>query len=73
MFHKSALCHALAAATLALLLTGCADARLDGGYMGEPKAAAVFSSLSAVSHLDTSGIVYRGGRDPVTGNAILKN
>ncbi len=72
------------AVAMVLALSGCADGRLDGrldgGYSGEEGRS--FSGVHSPaftsgadwtgSHLSTSKIEYRGGRDPVSGMAYVQ-
>ncbi len=71
---------------LALTLSGCADNALNGGYNGEAPmrmasipAPATASSQARPDSVATAirneaavSYVYRGGRDPVTGQATLQ-
>ena len=80
---------AIIACSLALGLTGCADNRLDGGYSegAPPMHVVTRHQVAAAANIPeeaapeeapsnekaASPYVYKGGRDPVTGQAAIRN
>lgn len=66
----------------ALTMAGCAETALNGGYTSEAPMQMTSIARPEVHHMEATTAAgaeqpttyaYRGGRDPVTGQAVLRN
>lgn len=57
---------------LVLGLAGCSDGRLNGGYSGESMSHLQYVAPASAPASSDASYVYRGGRDPVSGEAAIR-